>query len=145
MGVVPVTAPTSTATETQPVVTARELTLPATPLTAPATNPAAITSVASATAVEPARPTTGVLPQQIVSVRAEDVVARNLERLKDTVPLVTTAVLPLQAVVPAECVKAGVPAEKCNDWLAARGQSTLADTCRGAGVLTREECVAFIL
>ncbi|MEA3249796.1 MAG: Ig-like domain-containing protein [Patescibacteria group bacterium] len=40
-----------------------------------------------------------------------------------------------------ECVAAGIPPEKCKDWLAARYR---ADECRAVGIITREECVAHL-
>lgn len=40
------------------------------------------------------------------------------------------------------CVAANIPPEKCNDWLASRrGQQ---NECHAAGIVTKEECVAFM-
>jgi hypothetical protein len=40
-----------------------------------------------------------------------------------------------------ECAAARVPADRCASWLAVRHQSP---ECRGAGIVTKEECVSFL-
>lgn len=46
-----------------------------------------------------------------------------------------------QAALDAECAANGIPAERCEAWLAMRHQ---ADECRNAGIITKEECYAFL-
>ncbi|HTM68332.1 MAG TPA: Ig-like domain-containing protein [Candidatus Binatia bacterium] len=45
------------------------------------------------------------------------------------------------AALDAECAKNAIPAERCMAWLALRHQSS---ECRDAGIITKEECVAFL-
>jgi len=40
-----------------------------------------------------------------------------------------------------ECVAAGIPADRCQGWLARRNT---ADECRQAGILTKEECISYL-
>lgn len=47
----------------------------------------------------------------------------------------------LPPAVDKECVAAGVPAEKCEQFLAFRHQS---DECRKAGIVTKEECLSYL-
>ncbi len=58
-----------------------------------------------------------------------------------TAPALPVQFLQEQESLNAECTAAGIAAARCKDWLAAKYR---ADECRSAGIVTREECVAFL-
>ncbi|MDD5251023.1 MAG: Ig-like domain-containing protein [Patescibacteria group bacterium] len=79
-----------------------------------------------------------VLPPEAIRAAAQETPTGT--KPFETAPLsaqITDAVSRLDA----ECVKNNIPANRCDEWLAFRSRN---DKCRQAGIITKEECVAYL-
>lgn len=98
--------------------------------------PAPVETVAGA----PKKPITDITQISIEAVR------ESVKEVPEGTTAITSPSLPPQFQqtidgLNKECSAAGIPPEKCKEWLAAKYR---ADECRAAGIITREECVAYL-
>ncbi len=103
--------------------------------------PAAGTVQPSAEAMPPSTPTPIVEPIMIIPPAVVRAAVSELPRGAEALPTAEVKLSSMDATTDARCLAARIPAAKCREWL---DYKLTPQRCRDAGIVVREECVAYL-